>query len=218
MSRVPTEQLIASLAATASPVRPLAPPLWRGLGALTLFATAGAVLILLFGDPPGLALRYSGREPLMMLEMGAMLLTGTLAVLGAFFVSIPGRSRRWLVAPLPSFAVWIGLSGLGCYQDFVRTGIGGWAPGHSVDCLTFLLGAGVLFGLPLLWRLSRASPVDPLPVASLGGLGAAALAAFLLQFFHPFALTAIDLAVHILAVLLIVMATALSRRRALAPG
>jgi len=218
MSRVPTEVLIEALAASAPPVHPLAPPLWRGLGALALFAAVGAVLVMSFGDPRGLALRYSGRELLMMLEIGAMLLTGALAVLGAFFVSIPGRSRRWLFAPLPSFGLWIGLSGLGCYQDFARIGPVGWAPGHSIDCLTFLLGAGVLVGLPLLWQLSRAKPVDPLPVASLGGLGAAALAALLLQFFHPFALTAIDLAIHILAILLIVAATTLSRRRTLAPA
>ena len=32
------------------------------------------------------------------------LATGVLAVLGAFFVSIPGRSRLWLLAPLPSFS------------------------------------------------------------------------------------------------------------------
>lgn len=217
MSRVPIETLIASLAASAPPVRPLAPPLWRGLGALALFAVVGAGLILLFGDARGLALRYSGRELLMMLEMGAMLLTGVLAVLGAFFVSIPGRSQRWLFAPLPSFALWIGLSGLGCYQDLLRTGPGGWALGHSMDCLTFLLGTAVLVGLPLFWWLSRARPVNPLPVAAIGGLGAAALAAFLLQFFHPFALTVVDLAVHFLAVLLIVTVTTLSRRRTLAP-
>lgn len=217
MSRVPTEELIATLAASARPVRPLAPPLSRGLGAIVLFTAAGVGLILLFGDSSGLALRYSGRELMMMLEMGAMLLTGALAVLGAFFMSIPGRSRRWIFVPLPSLVLWIGLSGLGCYQDLVRTGPGGWALGHSLDCLIFLLGAGALVGLPLLWLLSRARPVDPLPVALLGGLGAAALAAFLLQYFHPFALTVIDLAVHFLAVTLIVAATTLSRRRTLAP-
>jgi uncharacterized membrane protein len=55
-------------------------------------------------------------------------------------------------------------------------------------------------------------------VALLGGLGTAAMAAFLLQFFHPFAITFIDLAVHLVAILLVVAATGLLNRRALAPA
>jgi hypothetical protein len=73
-------------------------------------------------------------------------------------------------------------------------------------------------GAPLLWRLSRASPIEPLPVALLGGLGAAALAAFLLQFFHPFAVTFIDLAVHLVSIGLVVGVAALLRRRTLSPA
>ena len=88
--------------------------------------------------------------------------------------------------------------------------------GHGMDCLTFLLGASAIVGLPLLWLLSRARPVDPLPVAMLSGVGTAAFAALLLQFFHPFALTAIDLGIHLFAILLVVAANMLSRRRTLA--
>lgn len=210
MSRRPTDELIAALAGDAPPVKPLAPPLRRGLAALGVLAIVAALLVLSFGDLAGLGVRYLDREALMLAEMGAMLLTAVLAVLGAFFVSIPGRSRLWLAAPLPSFAVWVGLSGLGCYQDFV--GAGGWAVGHSLDCFTFLLGTGALVGIPLFWLLSRARPIDPLPVAALGGLGAAASSAFLLQFFHPFAVTLLDLAVHLVAVATVVGVAALLKR------
>ena len=72
--------------------------------------------------------------------------------------------------------------------------------------------------MPLLWLLSRARPIDPAPVALLGGLGAAALAAFLLQFFHPFQVTFIDLAFHLLAVTIVIGGAALVRRRALRPA
>jgi hypothetical protein len=61
------------------------------------------------------------------------------------------------------------------------------------------------------WRLSRAAPIDPLPVAALGGLGAAALAAFLLQFFCPSAVTFLDLAVHLAAIAIVIGLTALLR-------
>jgi len=193
-------------------VKPLAPPLRRGFAALGVLATVAALFVLSLGDLSGLGARYLGREALMLAEMGAMLATGVLSVLGAFFVSIPGRSRLWLLAPLPSFGVWVSLSGLGCYQDFVRAGGGGWAPGHSLDCFTFLFGTGALVGLPLFWLLARARPVDPLPVAMLGGLGAAAISAFLLQFFHPFAVTLLDLAIHLVAVGAVVCLAALLKR------
>lgn len=215
MSRPSTNALITELVASAGPVRPLAAPLWRGLVTIAVLALAAAAVIVLFGNVQGVATRYAGRHLLMMLEMGAMLLTGVIAIIGAFFVSIPGRSRLWLLAPMPSLAAWIGLSGLGCYQDFLRFGEGGVALGDTMTCFSLLLGGGLLVGLPLLLRLARARPVDPLPVALLGGLGAAAVSAFLLQFFHPFALTILDLAVHLVAVGLIVAIVTISRRRTL---
>jgi hypothetical protein len=131
---------------------------------------------------------------------------------------VPGASRRWLIAPLPPFAIWLLASGLGCYRDLLRLGPEAWTVGHGGSCLGFIVGGGLLIGGPLLWRLSRARPVDPLPVALLGGLGSAALAAFLLQFFHPFGLTVIDLAIHFGAVLIVVAISGLLRRRTLAPA
>lgn len=213
-----TEALVAALAAQARPVAPLAPPLRRAMRTLLPIGTAGAVLVLAAGDVRGMMARYSGREILMAAEMTAMAATALLAVIGAFALSVPGGSRRWLLAPLPTFLLWAGTSGVGCYQDVVRLGAAGWGWGHGRDCLAFLLAAGVPIGGLMLWRLSRARPIDPLPVALLGGLGAAALAAFLLQFFHPVGLTVIDLGVHLAAVGIAVGLAALSRRRMLAPA
>ena len=218
MSSRSTDALVAALAAEARPVAPLSPPLRRAMRTLVPVALAGAALILIAGDVRGMLARYSGRELLMGVEMAAMLATALLAAIGAFALAVPGRSRRWLIAPLPPFLVWLGTSGLGCYRDLARLGPAGWTLGHGGDCLQFILGASLPMGGLMLWRLSRARPIDPLPVALLGGLGAAALAAFLLQFFHPFGLTVIDLGVHFGAVLLIVGLAALSRRRTLAPA
>ena len=213
-----TEALVAALAERARPVTPLAPPLRRAMLTLVPLGAAGAVLVLIAGDVPGMMRRYSGREALMAVEMGAMAATALLAVIGAFALSVPGGSRRWLIAPMPLFVVWIGASGLGCWRDFGRLGPGGWESGHSPNCLLFILAASLPIGGIMLWRLSRARPIEPLPVAMLGGLGAAALAALLLQFFHPFGLTLIDLGVHFAAVALVVALVALSRRQTLAPA
>ena len=213
-----TEALVAALAGQARPVAPLGSPVRRALLTLVPVGVAGAVLVLAAGDVRGLLARYSGRETLMALEMTAMAATALVAVLGAFALAVPGGSRRWLVAPLPPLLAWLGASGAGCYADFPRLGIGSLSPGHSPDCLLFILAASLPIGVLMLWRLSRAKPIEPLPVALLGGLGAAALAALLLQFFHPFGLTAVDLGVHFAAVALVVALVALSRRQTLAPA
>jgi len=51
--------------------------------------------------------------------------------------------------------------------------------------------------------------------AAVGGLGAAAISAFLLQFFHPFEVTVVDLGVHLAGVLALISLSAASSRRLL---
>lgn len=212
MSARSTEQLIDLLAGQAQPVRPLASPGRRAAVTLLMLGAAAAAAVAVAGDVSGLLARYNGREVLMVAEMAAMMLTAVLAVLGAFAMAVPGGSRRWLLAPLVPLTTWFALSGLGCvFSD------GAWAPADH-DCFTFIVAAGTLAGAPLLWRLARTRPIDPLPVALLGGLGAAATAAFILQFFHPFPLTFLDLALHTAAVLALLAAATLLRRWTLRPA
>jgi hypothetical protein len=214
----PVDELIDRLARDALPVQPLRPPLARALAWLGSAALLSGVSIYLLSDVQMLLVRNSGREELMALEMAAMLATGVLAVVGAFFVAIPGRSRQWLLVPLAPFAAWLLLSGAGCYRDLLHNGRSGLAIGHSFDCLIFIVTVSAVIGAPLIWLLSRARPIDPLPVALLGGLGTAAIAAFVLQFFHPFAVTFVDLGFHLFAIAVVVTAAALLNRRALSPA
>lgn len=218
MTVSPTDLIIAQLTADARPVRPLRAPVIRALLAIAAIGLAVAFAIVVLGDVSELRSRYAGRETLLALEMLAMLSTGLLAIMAAFFVSIPGRSKRWIAAPIPSFALWLMLSGLGCYDDFVRRNGAGWELGESMHCLSFILATSAVMAPLLIWRLARARPIDPLPVALLGGLGVAAVSAFVLQFFHPFAVTFVDLAVHLVAILIVVGAVGLVNRRALAPA
>jgi hypothetical protein len=109
-------------------------------------ALLSGVSIYLLSDVQMLLARHAGREELMALEMAAMLATGILAVVGAFFVAIPGRSRRWLLAPLAPFAAWLLLSGAGCYRELLHNGRSGLAVGHSVDCLIFIVTVSVVIG------------------------------------------------------------------------
>jgi Negative regulator of sigma F len=218
MTARPVEDLVDALSNGVRAVRPLPNPLRRALTTLGALALAGAAAIYLFGDVAPLFGRYSGRQALLAAEMAAMLATGALGVTAAFFAAVPGRSRGWLLAPLPPFAAWLLLSGMGCYRELVRSGSSGGELGHSADCLLFIAGASLLLGAPLLWLLSRARPIDPLPVALLAGVGTAALSAFVLLFFHPFAVTFVDLAMHLMAILLVMGAAALLRRKTLSPA
>jgi hypothetical protein len=216
MSRV--EALIDKLAADARPVQPLKAPLARAAGWISIVALLFGIAVYMLADVQKLLTRYDGRLQILALEMTAMLATALLAIVGSFLVAIPGRSKRWLFAPVGPFAVWLLMSGAGCYRDLVRNGSSGLEIGHSLDCLIFILAVSLPLAATLIWRLSRATPIDPMPVAVLGGVGTAALAAFILQFFHPFAVTFIDLAIHVVAIALVVTVTALLNRRTLSPA
>ena len=213
-----TDALIDALSADVAPVKRLAPPLARALLTLAVLAVFGLLAILLLATANPLATRGPGSELQAGLELAAALLTGALAVIAAFHIAIPGRSRAWLAVPLPPLALWLGLSGFGCWRDLALRGPSDWNPAHSIDCLLFIVAAGLVLGAPIAWRLSRAAPIDPLPVAALGGLGSAALSAFLLQFFHPFAVTFLDLAVHVVAILIVIVLASLLRRPMLRPA
>ena len=214
MPATQTERVIATLAAQLQPVRRLRSPLLRALLWLAVVGAAGGVLI---AREVGLGIflqRFA--VPRVAVEDFATALTAITAVIAAFELSVPGHSPRWVVLPVLPFLVWIGASGLGC----VRNGLGlhgaAGLAGDSPHCFVFIAGASVPLALGLFWMLRRARPIAPLPVAALATLGVAASAAFMLQFFHPFDVTVIDLALHLSAVGLVVLIGTLWRRPLLA--
>jgi hypothetical protein len=60
--------------------------------------------------------------------------------------------------------------------------------------------------------LRRARPLNLAPVMAIGGLGVAGLAVTTLQFFHPFDVTVMDLALHAAAVLTVIAFTSVLGR------
>lgn len=196
-----TDDLIAALAADAKPVRRLPPPTLRAAAWLALLIGVGALVVALFADIPDCLRRNAGLRP--MLAWTASLLTGVAAVVAATHLALPDRSRRWALAPLPFLIAWVALSDIGCI------GLDPRPQGDSRMCFAFLLAVGVPITGFLFWRLQRSRPLDAWLVMGTGALGAAGLAAALLQFFHPFPITFMDLGVHLAAVALIVAGGAL---------
>lgn len=216
MTQARMDAVIDALTADVRAVKPMPSPGRRAAITLAAMALVGAGAVYLLSDPRMLLTVHAGRKGMLALEMAAMLATGVLAVTAAFFASVPGRSRLWLAAPAPFFVAWLLLSGAGCYSEFIHGVSWQWAMGRSMHCLVFIIGVSAVLAPPLLWLLSRAAPIDPLPVALLGGLGLAACSAFLLRFFHPLAVTFVDLTVHVVAVVLVVLVAGKLNRRVLA--
>ncbi len=205
-----TDDLIAELSASARPVRRLAPPMARALAWLAVVAILAGAPILLRADLPVFAQRAS--DPRMALELFATLATGVAGVIAAFHLSIPDRSRAWALLPAPFALLWMALTGWGCLEFLPEQGQRGWGLSQSHHCFFFLLSVGVPLAGLLILTLRRASPLQPRLVASVGALGVAGLAAFILQFFHPFDVTIMDLATHLVALALLVALFSLSGR------
>jgi len=205
-----TEQLIQDLAGSLQPVKRLRPPLQRAALWLVLVFFFATFAILHFAKLGVFAQRMAVTRTAV--ECAATALTGIAAVIAAFMLSVPDRSPRWSWLPLPPFIVWLLASGAGCLQNGLSLHTGGSFIGESRHCVVFILGASVPLAALLFAVLRRAKPISPVPVAALGALGVAALAAFFLQFFHPFDVTVIDLTLHLATVgAVILLAMALRR-------
>ena len=211
--REATEHVIERLVADARPVRRLRPPALRAALWLLTVAAIAAGAILLFSDLGVVADRL--RDPKLQVEMVATLLTGIAAVVASFHLSLPDRSPTWALLPLPFLAVWIASSGYSCWRHWISFGPGGFELGESAHCLRFMLAISIPLGVSLLLLLRRAGPLTPVRVAAIGGLGIGGIAAFILQFFHPFDVTFMDLAVHLGAVAVVVAVASLVERVAL---
>ena len=211
-----TDELIESLAARLQPVRRMRAPVLRALLWLAVVgAVAGGFLLL---HKAGLnVFMQRVAVPRVAVECVGTGLTAITAVVAAFELSVPGRSPRWAYLPVPPLLLWLAASGLGCLSN-------GWSlygtGGIRRRELPVVSHSSLLASLPLatglFWMLRRARPIAPLPVATLGTLGVAATAAFILEFFHPFDVTVIDLTLHLAAIGLVMLIGTLWRRPLLA--
>src|ERR1700732_893306 len=104
-----TDGLIERLAAAAEPVRRLRPPVLRAgvwLSVVTAGPAAGGAP---FADVTIFARRAADAK--LALELAGTALTGILAVIAAFELSLPDRSAHWALLPLPSLGLWIASRG-----------------------------------------------------------------------------------------------------------
>lgn len=198
-------KLIDMLAHDLQPVRRLPSPMTRALLWLAVFGLAAAVLSFAVD-------MHAMRERLfaathMWLSMLGSALTAALAAIAAFQTSVPGRGgARWAWLPVPAVLMWLGSSGLGCLQVWVLPGAHDPTMAEESHCFMEIAGYSIPLSLLMLAMLRRAYPLRPNLTAVLAGTSAAAAAATLLAFSHPFNPAATDVLAHAAAVALVIAA------------
>lgn len=208
------ERLIGELARSLRPVHRLLPPWLRAAGWLAVVAALGAALASV-ADLGELRHRLASVPDMWLAVLGSTC-TALLAAVAAFQTSVPDRSPRWALLPLPAALLWIGASGAGCLRTWIVPGTHDASLTGARTCLLFIIGISLPLSLLLLAMLQRACPLRPSLTAALGGLAAASAAATLLNLFHPYDAAATDLLVHLFAVGSVIVASRLLGGRALA--
>ena len=208
---IATPDLIESLVANAAPVRRLRPPVARAVGWLLFAALMLALLAVSHEVRPDLALRL--RQPEFVIGIAASLATGVLAAIASFLLSIPDRSRAWLLLPLPALFVWVSTIGYGCLINWVSLQPGGLPFGNEAGCLALLVLTGVPLSLAMLIMLRHAALLAPTAVAISGGLAVAAVTATALSIFHNHDASAIILIWNFGTAVLLVALSGLTGRR-----
>ena len=179
---ITTPDLIESLVAGAKPVRRLHPPAARAALWLVLAAAIVSLLAISHGLRPDLGARLG--QPLFVAGLAASLLTGALAAVAAFIVSLPDRSRLWLLLPAPALALWVSTISYECLTEWVSIRPDSVSLDEAADCFATLVLTSVPLWLALLLMLRYAALLFSAAVAAAGSLAVAALAATALSLFH----------------------------------
>jgi hypothetical protein len=210
------DELIRGLAADLVPVRRLAPPSLRALGWLSV-VVAVAIGLATVANVSATWHRLAA-APDMWLAVAGSAATAVLAAIAAFELSLPDARRTWALLPLPAALLWILASGVGCLRAWFVPGTHAADMSEARDCLLFIVGLSVPLSALLIMMLRRACSLQPGLTAAIAGLAAAAAAATLLNFFHPFDAAATDLVVHAGAVALVIVVNRAFSGRLLAPS
>ena len=184
MTVTKTPELIDTLVECAAPVRRLRRPLVRAGFWVMLAALVLGLIIIAHGLRPDIAARL--QQPAFVLSMIAALATGILSAIASFQISLPDRSRWWLLLPVPALVVWVSTIGYGCLTDWVNVGPNGVRMGEAARCFATLLLTSVPLSIAMLVMLRYAALLRPTESSAMGGLAVAAITALALSLVHDF--------------------------------
>jgi hypothetical protein len=202
MTSTSHDQLIHGLSADLKPVGRLRRSALRAAVWLAVVA-AIALGLAVFADINAMWQRLTAAPDLWLAVIGSTL-TAIFAAFAAFELSLPDRSRVWAALPVPAATLWIGASGLGCLRTWLAPQTHVATMGEARDCFVFIVALSIPLAALLFLMLRRAYPLYLGLTAAIAGLAVAAAAATLLNFFHPFDAAATDLAIHAVAVAIVI--------------
>jgi hypothetical protein len=177
-------EVVDTLVSCASPVRRLRSPFQRALLWLAMATVVLGLISIEHGVRADLMERL--RQPGFAVGLAAAIITGILSAIAAFTISIPDRSRWWVLLPLPSLLIWISTVSYECFADWISIGPDGTHVGEAVGCFASLVFTSVPLGVALIIMLRYAALVRSGPVAMMGGLAVAAITSTALALFHDF--------------------------------
>jgi hypothetical protein len=187
-----TDDLIRAILTDAGPVRPLRSPFVRAAAWLAVAIAVVIVVALSFGLRTDLPTKLTERA--FLLELAAAALTGSMAAVAAFCVSLPDRSGLWLLLPVPAAILWLLTIGYGCLTNWVTLGPDGLAVGTTLRCLATAVLTSVPLAGTLVAMVRHAGPIRPRATATMGALAVGALTAGGLRLFHDLDATVLVLA------------------------
>lgn len=212
---MPLDALINDLGADLRPVRRLRPPLVRAAGWLSVVIGI-AIVLASFADLSGMVHRLRSVPDIWLAVLGSTT-TMVLGAIAVFQLSLPDRRAAWAFLPLPGLALWIAGTGMGCLRAWTIPGTDVATLVEARTCFTFIVSLSIPLSALMVLMVRRACPLRPNLTAATGGLAVAAGSATLLNFFHPYDAGATDIAVHVVAITLVVGANRLFGGWLLAP-
>jgi hypothetical protein len=168
-----TDELIASLTNRLEQVRPIAPPPLRA-GAMIVIATA---LIAVLAAMRGMRVDFAAQmhDPAFMVQIAGAWLTGAAATLAAFEISLPDRSARWSILPLPAILLWLTGFAVGCLGHWIAIPPDAPVMEDSRRCLQTIGMASLPLAI-VLWLMLRTA--RPLRLGGTAWLASLAIAGF----------------------------------------
>jgi len=208
---ITTPDLIDRLVTSAKPVRRLRPPLVRACLWLFLAFAVMVLLAISHGFRSDIVQRL--QQPVFVISIAASLATGILAAIASFIVSLPDRSRVWLLLPVPSLLVWVSTISYGCLTDWVSIQPGGIRLGEAARCFATLVLTSVPLSLAMLFMLRYAALLRPTLVATIGSLAVAAFTSAALSLYHDLNATMMVLMWNLgVAVLIVTLGAATGKK------
>jgi hypothetical protein len=179
---ITTPDLIDALAARATPVKRLRTPVLR---ATIWLAFALFILALLaIGQGVRADIEERLRQPVFVIGLAGSMITGVLAAIATFMISLPDRSRFWALLPVPALVVWVSTIGYGCLTAWISFGPDGIQMGEAVRCFATLVLTSLPLSFAMLIMVRYAAPLRPTAVTMIGALAVAAITSTALSLFH----------------------------------